>query len=68
MTTKKLVLDLVAFALVIAFLLFFVPFALNATDSVTNAFGAAVIIGLVIGVVAVVHKKLTQKKEKTDEA
>lgn len=66
MTTRRLVLDLVAFVLVVAFLLFFVPFALNATDSMTNALGVAVIVGLVIGIIAVVHKKFTSKKEDTN--
>lgn len=68
MTTKRLVLDLVAFALVVAFLLFFVPATLNATDTLVNVLGVSVIVGLVIGIVAVVHKKLTQTKESKDEA
>ena len=67
MTTKRLVLDLIAFVLVTAFMLKFIPFALNATDSMTNALGVAVIAGLVIGLIAVTHQKLTQTNEDRNE-
>lgn len=67
MTTKRLVIDLIAFFAVTLFLLFFVPFALNAHDTLTNLAGVALIIGLVITGVATVHRQLTQTNEDKNE-
>ena len=63
MTTKKLVFVLFMFALVSMFLMFFIPFALNANNTLTNAGGVAVIVVMLIGVVVAFHKKFTQTKE-----
>lgn len=68
MTTKRLVLDLIAFALATAFLFSFVPWALNATDTLTNVLGIGVCAFVVIGVIAFVHSKFTSNKERSDEA
>jgi cell division protein FtsN len=68
MTTKRLVLDLVAFVFTLAFLLYVLPKALNAHSTAVNALGIAVIVGLAIGLVAVVHKKLTQTEEDDKDA
>lgn len=62
MTTKKLVFDLLAFAVAGTFLLFFLPYALNAADTFTNVIGLSVIIGVVIGIIAAIHRKFTQNK------
>lgn len=61
MTTKRLVIDMIAATVTIFFLLVFIPFALNATDTLTNVAGVAVIAGLVIALIAAVHHKFTHK-------
>lgn len=67
MTTKRLIFDLIAFVLVMTFLMFFLPFALNATDTLMNVLGASVIAMLVIGFIAYVHSQFTQTKEESNE-
>ena len=63
MTTKKLVFDLITFALAVVVIMFVVPLALNSTNTLVYSLGIAYVIGLVIGIIAVVHKKFTHSKE-----
>lgn len=63
MSTTRLIIDLIAFALIGAFLLFFVPLVLNTANTFTNVLGVAAVVGLVIGIVGAVHKKFTSNKE-----
>jgi hypothetical protein len=63
MPTLKLVLTLVAVLVLGVPVLFFVPWALNAHDSILNTIGLAVPAAIVIGAIAVIHRKATQVKE-----
>jgi hypothetical protein len=65
MTTKELVVSLVAAVAVVAILVFVLPLLLNASSSLLNAIGASAVVGLVIGVIAVFHSHMIHKiKEK----
>jgi len=62
MTIKRLMLDLCAFAITVVTLFFLLPLALNVANTFVNAMALAVIIGLVVGGIAVFHNKVTSKK------
>ncbi len=61
MTTTKLILSLIAVAVSTVFLLFFVPFALNATDTVVNLIGVSVPLAIIIGAIAALHRTSSPK-------
>ena len=64
MATAKVVLSIIAALCIGAFLLFFVPWALNARDSFVNGLGVVAIVGPVVVAIGFVHWILTSNKER----